>query len=244
MTQLPHAKGRVLLVEAKPARGDRYERCLLEAGFRVAAARNGRGALAKAAAERFDVVLLDLAMPGSEAPDLLRGLREHSPEVPVILMLDKSQKELALPRMGEGVQRLVKPIDASTLKRAVISAVQASHREPRATFHNRRGERVEPSLLSATDAKNEFGKVLEKVMQGGVVVVTKHGASKAVILSLEDFNALSAGAARELDTLASEFDALLDHMQTPEARAGMETAFNASPEALGKAAVSAARKRA
>lgn len=112
------------------------------------------------------------------------------------------------------------------------------------SFRNRRGEQVEPSLLSATSAKNEFGRVLDTVLQGGVVVVTRHDAPKAVIISIDEFNALSAGATRELNTLASEFDALLDRMQTPEARAGMKAAFKASPEELGKAAVTAARKRA
>lgn len=113
-----------------------------------------------------------------------------------------------------------------------------------AAFHNRRGERVEPSLLSATNAKNEFGRVLDTVLKGGVVVVTKHDAPKAVIISLDEFTALSTGATRELDALASDFDALLDRMQTPKARAGMKAAFAASPRELGKAAVASARKRA
>jgi hypothetical protein len=46
-----------------------------------------------------------------------------------------------------------------------------------------------------------------------------------------------------LDTMHAEFDALLARMQTAAARAGMERAFNASTEQLGKAAVDAARKR-
>lgn len=40
-----------------------------------------------------------------------------------------------------------------------------------------------------------------------------------------------------------ELDALFERMQTPEARAGMKAAFDASPEEMGKAAVAAARKR-
>jgi hypothetical protein len=44
--------------------------------------------------------------------------------------------------------------------------------------------------------------------------------------------------------LSSEFDALLARMQTPEARAGMQAAFDATPEQLAKAAVTFARKGA
>ncbi len=45
------------------------------------------------------------------------------------------------------------------------------------------------------------------------------------------------------DTLTADHDALLDRMQTPEARMGMRRAFDASPEELGRAAVAAASSR-
>jgi len=113
-----------------------------------------------------------------------------------------------------------------------------------AIFYNRRGEHVEPASFSASDAKSEFGRVLELVLQGGVVVITKHDAPKAVLVSLDEFNALAGGQERKLDTLSAEFDALLARMQTPKARAGMKAAFEASPRQLGRAAVEAVRKRA
>lgn len=46
-----------------------------------------------------------------------------------------------------------------------------------------------------------------------------------------------------LDALSAKFESLLEHMQTPEARKGMEAAFNATPEELGRAAAEAARRR-
>jgi prevent-host-death family protein len=97
--------------------------------------------------------------------------------------------------------------------------------------------------ISATEAKNEFGRLLERVIQGGKVVITKHDAPKAVLISIEDFDALSRASQTKLDALSGEFDALLARMQTPAARAGIQAAFNASPKRMGKAAVAAARKR-
>lgn len=114
--------------------------------------------------------------------------------------------------------------------------------EQAVVYRNPRGQQVSPELLSATDAKNEFGKVLDTVMQGGIVVVTKHDAPKAVIISIEHFNALSSGTRRSLDALTAEFDSLLEGMQTPAARAGMKAAFGASSKELGRAAVTAARR--
>jgi hypothetical protein len=42
-----------------------------------------------------------------------------------------------------------------------------------------------------------------------------------------------------LTLLTAEFDALLDRMQTPEARAAMRDAFSTSPDELGRAALAA-----
>jgi antitoxin Phd len=112
-----------------------------------------------------------------------------------------------------------------------------------ATFRNSRGETLEPSSVSASEAKSAFGRVLEMVIQGGAVVITKHDSPKAVLISVENFNALSGAAQTKLDTLTREFDALLARMQTSKARRGMKAAFAASGKRLGKAAVAAARSR-
>jgi antitoxin Phd len=112
-----------------------------------------------------------------------------------------------------------------------------------ATFRNSRGETLEPSSVTASEAKSEFGRVLEMAIQGGAVVITKHDAPKAVLISVENFNALSGGTDTKLDTLDREFDALLTQMQASKARRGMKRAFAASRRQLGQAAVAAARRR-
>jgi len=124
-------------------------------------------------------------------------------------------------------------VKASTISRE--SAVIA--------FRNRRGETVDTSSVTATDAKKEFARMLEMVIQGGVVVITKHDAPKAVLLSVDEFNALAHAPSHTLDSLSGQFDALLARMQTPKARAGVKAAFAASPKQLGRAAVAAARRR-
>jgi antitoxin Phd len=112
---------------------------------------------------------------------------------------------------------------------------------PVPAIRNRRGE--VPAKISATEAKNQLGKLLDSVIQSGMVLITRHETPKAVLLSMEEYGALSRATQSRLDTLNSEFDALLGRMQTPKARAGMKAAFAASPKQLGKAAVSDARKR-
>jgi antitoxin Phd len=113
-----------------------------------------------------------------------------------------------------------------------------------ASLQRRRREPMQSVAISATKAKNEFGRILETVIQGGQVVITRHDSPKAVLISMDEFNALSNAHRTELEALSEEFDGLLAKMQTPAARAGMKAAFHATPKQLGRAAVTAARKRA
>jgi antitoxin Phd len=112
-----------------------------------------------------------------------------------------------------------------------------------ASFRNARGEAVEPSSVTASEAKAEFARVLEIAAKGGAVVVTKHDAPKAVVISVESYNALAAAAGTQLDTLEREFDALLAGMQTPKSRRAMKAAFEASGKQLRHAAAAATRRR-
>ncbi len=99
------------------------------------------------------------------------------------------------------------------------------------------------SSVTATDAKNQFGQLLERAIKGERVYITRHEAPKAVLISVDDFEALSARATTTLDSLSGEFDALLARMQGPGARPAMKAAFGASTDELGIAAVEAAEKR-
>jgi len=96
---------------------------------------------------------------------------------------------------------------------------------------------------TATQAKNEFGHLLEQAIHGTTVVITKHDSPRAVLISMDQFESLQNAPQTKLNALSGQFDALLERMQKPEARRGMTAAFNASPKQLGKAAVKAARKR-
>jgi prevent-host-death family protein len=158
-------------------------------------------------------------------------------------MLDSPDNRV-LVRAAElgAVQSLVKPVTRKLLRQTAMFAVhlKRSASPLQAGFTPASGP---ARSITATVAKNEFGRELEKVLHGGITVITKHDAPKAVLMSFEDFRQLSNSGRTKLDSLSVEFDALLGRMQTPEARSGMKAAFGASPRQLGQAAVAAARKR-
>lgn len=104
-------------------------------------------------------------------------------------------------------------------------------------IRNPRGELVEPAHFSASDAKNGFGRILDRVVREGGVAITKRNEPCAVVISIETYQRLAGATAPTLKTLSEEFDALLDRMQAPGAAAAMQKAFDMTPEQLGRAAV-------
>jgi len=97
--------------------------------------------------------------------------------------------------------------------------------------------------VTATEAKNGFGPLLERAIQGSSIVITKHDRPKAVLISVAEFEALVNRREPSLAVLATEFDNMLARMQSISNRRGLEAAFNAAPEEIGKLAVAHAKRR-
>ncbi len=94
--------------------------------------------------------------------------------------------------------------------------------------------------VSSAEAKNRFGSLLEAAVAGERVEITRYGEVRAVMVSVEDFEALSRQPARELNRLTAEFDRMLADMQSDATRSALVAAFDASPEDMGRAAVALA----
>jgi antitoxin Phd len=222
-------------------------RSLQQEGVGVTVAENGRIALRSLALRPFDVVLCDIHMARTSGATLLRALREHDARMPVIMLrARKDDGPSPIEAVEQGVYCVEKPVTLEALLRAVMGQLRTTgvHRHGLSTFVAPRhltGEHV-----TATVAKNEFGRVLELAMQSGRVVITKHNAPKAVLLSADEYEALSGQKTPEtpdLEALHAEFDELLERMQTPQAQAAASALFEMSSSELGAAAVGAARAR-
>ncbi len=239
-------KGRVLIIEDELAARRSYAKHLAGSGFEVVEARRASEGLERLREDSFDLVFTDLVMPGNKGLALVERMRSRFPEIPVIVMLDAADNRIAIKATELGViQSLVKPITADALDRTANYAVRLNHerrsRQKQTSVYQ--SEPIEAESVTATEAKNEFGKILETVIRGGRIFITKHDARKAVLMSVGDFETLSVSGAIELNTLSNEFDAVLAKMQTRGARSKMRAAFGASPKQLGQAAVEIANRR-
>jgi prevent-host-death family protein len=59
-------------------------------------------------------------------------------------------------------------------------------------------------LVSASDAKNGFGRLLDRVAKEGRLAITKHDEPCAMLISIDEYRVLSAAHEATLETLAAE----------------------------------------
>lgn len=110
-------------------------------------------------------------------------------------------------------------------------------------FRNAQGDLVHLAEIPATRFKNEFASMFEKAALGEPIAITKHDTPKAVLISYGEFQALMRARSAALQELEAHFDAVLQSMQRPKAKAGMAAAFDAPPGKVARAAMKAVRKR-
>jgi two-component system, NtrC family, response regulator HydG len=85
-------------------------------GFRVQEAADGREAVEAVAERLFDLILLDVRMPGMDGMDALREIMRMSPGTPVIMMTAYGSIDSAVAALKEGAEDyLTKPLDADEL---------------------------------------------------------------------------------------------------------------------------------
>jgi DNA-binding response OmpR family regulator len=88
-----HARGSVLVVDDEPTIAEVVSRYLERAGYRTRVAGDGPSAIAAAAQQRPDLVVLDLMLPGIDGLEVMRRLREQDAErIAVILLTAKGEE--------------------------------------------------------------------------------------------------------------------------------------------------------
>lgn len=77
---------KILVVEDEARLAGFMQKGLQQAGYLVQVSDNGSEALNKAASETFDLILLDLMLPGMTGIDVLKNLRAFRIQIPVIIV--------------------------------------------------------------------------------------------------------------------------------------------------------------
>ncbi len=126
MTHRPQADAAtVLVVDDEHANVLSLKKIFEREGMRVLTAASAKDALEIIRSRRVEVVLTDLMMPGTSGLDLLRALRQVSPDVEVVMMTAYGTVETAVSAMREGAYDFVeKPLKRMTIVKTVRKAAE------------------------------------------------------------------------------------------------------------------------
>lgn len=125
VSEVPRGAATVLLVDDELLILRALSRSLGAAGYRVELSTSAREAVTRIEAGGIDVVVSDITMPEMSGLELLRIVRAHDPDLPVVLMTGLPALESATEAIDYGAFKyLVKPVDPGALKTAVDQASQ------------------------------------------------------------------------------------------------------------------------
>jgi two-component system, NtrC family, response regulator HydG len=111
---------RLLLVDDNDAFLDSTKDVLEDAGYLVVTASNGEEALSLSREQAFDVILMDIKMPGMNGVETFLKMKEHDPAVKVILVTAYSAEKLSQKALEEGVCDIMsKPLRVQMLLKRI-----------------------------------------------------------------------------------------------------------------------------
>ncbi len=120
---------RVLIVDDETVFRKNVARVLAQYGIRAAEAADGESALARLAAEAFDVVLLDLKMPGLDGAQTLRRLKAADCPAEVIVLTGHASLDEAVALLKDGAfDYMLKPYESRELLEQVNAAAEQKAR--------------------------------------------------------------------------------------------------------------------
>src|SRR6478609_9254579 len=124
MSGNPSAAGSVLIIDDEAEIRESLQTLLEMEGFEVNTAESGEEGLAQMAERTFDLVLLDLALPGRDGMEILSEIHAHDSQLPVIMITAYGTVENAVRAMQAGAANFVqKPWDNEKLLADVRAAV-------------------------------------------------------------------------------------------------------------------------
>lgn len=151
----------ILVVDDDPSVLKAVKVALEEMNYNFLSARSGEEALSKFEKNNVDIVLSDIRMPKMSGLELLRKIKERSPETYVIVMTAYASVDSAVEAMKEGASDYIrKPIELKDMKTTIMGIIEDLE------FDEVRGKNLRLHKKDSTDPLKTFKKLVDEGRHG------------------------------------------------------------------------------
>jgi two-component system, NtrC family, response regulator HydG len=206
-------KNRIMVVDDEEAMRESLSAWLVKEGYQADQAESGPQALSLLAEREYDLLLVDIKMPGMDGLELLGEVREKYPQTLVIIITAYGSIESAVTAMKSGASDyLLKPVDPEQMILVIEKTLQ-HHMvlEENRLLRERLAEREQiifEDLVSCSPSMLEIFKLIEEVApaEAPVLISGETGTGKELIAraihsrgsrSFGPFVAINCGAQSE-----------------------------------------------
>jgi DNA-binding response OmpR family regulator len=173
--------GRILIVDDEPVLRQTLARILQRAGFEVTTAESGEQTLDYLATTAYDLIYMDIRMPGLGGLDVLDRIQARFPDLPVVLFTAQPDLDSAVEALRRGAaDYLLKPLRPEMLiekTQALLAVRQTEKRkeELRAEIEKLRMElRNLEEMGNAETVPDPASSVADRFLKRGALVLDLH----------------------------------------------------------------------
>jgi two-component system, NtrC family, response regulator AtoC len=179
--------GHILIADDDPVSCQLFAETLESQGFRVEQVTSGAAALSRLGEQTFNLLIIDVRMPGMSGLEVTRIVHAEYPSLPIIVMTAFGSIETAVEAIHEGAFDFIsKPMNLEELKKTVSRALAQRSLQRRAEMSNgAEGENRQRlgKIIGKSPAMLEVYKTVARVAptKSTVLILGESGTGKELI---------------------------------------------------------------
>jgi two-component system response regulator HydG len=179
-------KPKILVVDDERSHRQMIEAVLAAEGYEIGQADNGQAAIDAITEKFYDLVIMDIRMPGLGGIDALKKIKTISPGIPIIIMTAYASVGTAVDALKSGASDyLTKPLDIEELKILVAKTLRIHQLEAENIYLKERlNDRFDFSnIIGRSPAMNKLFETIALVApsEATVLIVGESGTGKELI---------------------------------------------------------------